>query len=50
MLVDFVWNVFSKTGSIDSYVFMKEIEANEIEANQSDEAEQGVKQEAITLG
>ncbi len=65
MLVDFVWNVFSKTGSIDSYVFMKEIEANEIEtneieanefeanqieANQSNEAEQGVKQEAITLG
>ena len=35
---------------------MKEIEANEIEvvsqieANQSNEAEQGVKQEAITLG
>lgn len=27
MLVDFVWNVFKTTGSIDSYVLMKEIEA-----------------------
>lgn len=26
MLMDFVWNVFKTTGSIDSYVFMKEIE------------------------
>lgn len=27
MLVDFVWNVFKTTGSVDSYVLMKEIEA-----------------------
>jgi len=26
MLVDFVWNVFKSTGSVDSYVLMKEIE------------------------
>ncbi len=26
MLVDFVWNIFKATGSIDSYVLMKEIE------------------------
>lgn len=26
MLVDFIWNVFKKTGSVDSYVLMKEIE------------------------
>lgn len=26
MLMDFVWNVFKNTGSIDSYVLMKEIE------------------------
>lgn len=26
MLMDFVWNVFKKTGSIDSYVLMKELE------------------------
>jgi hypothetical protein len=26
MLVDFVWNVFKTTGSVDSYVLMKEIE------------------------
>lgn len=26
MLLDFVWNVFKTTGSIDSYVLMKEIE------------------------
>jgi len=28
MLLDFVWNVFKTTGSIDSYVLMKEIEVN----------------------
>ena len=28
MLLDFVWNVFKTTGSIDSYVLMKEIEEN----------------------
>jgi len=27
MLVNFVWNVFQTTGSIESYVLMKEIEA-----------------------
>ncbi len=26
MLVDFIWNVFKSTGSVDSYVLMKEIE------------------------
>jgi hypothetical protein len=26
MLIDFVWNVFKTTGSVDSYVLMKEIE------------------------
>lgn len=26
MLLDFVWNVFKTTGSVDSYVLMKEIE------------------------
>ena len=26
MLLDFVWNVFRTTGSVDSYVLMKEIE------------------------
>jgi hypothetical protein len=26
MLADFVWNVFKSTGSVDSYVLIKEIE------------------------
>ena len=26
MLVDFIWNVFKSTGSVDSYVLIKEIE------------------------
>lgn len=28
MLKEFAWNAFEKTGSIDAYVFYKEIEAN----------------------
>lgn len=27
MFMDFVWNVFNATGSVDSYVLIKEIEA-----------------------
>jgi hypothetical protein len=43
MLVDFVWNVFKTTGSIDSYVFMKEIEAKgKLETQQSVEQEMAI--------
>lgn len=41
MLVDFVWNVFKTTGSIDSYVLMKEIETK----YQSEKADDVIKQE-----
>lgn len=44
MLVDFVWNVFKTTGSIDSYVFMKEIQ----EKYKPDQ-EENVKQEEVTM-
>jgi hypothetical protein len=41
MLMDFVWNVFKSTGSIDSYVLMKEIE----EKFKSEKAENVIKEE-----
>ena len=41
MLVDFVWNVFKSTGSIDSYVLMKEIE----DKYKSEKTEEGVQEE-----
>lgn len=44
MLVDFVWNVFTATGSIDSYVFMKEIQ----ERYKSDQ-EENVKPEEVAM-
>ncbi len=44
MLVDFVWNVFKKTGSIDSYVLMKELE----EQFKSEKPED-VKRDEITI-
>jgi len=41
MLVDFVWNVFVTTGSVDSYVLMKEIETK----YQAEKTENVIKQE-----
>lgn len=36
MLVDFIWNVFKSTGSVDSYVLMKEIEEKYKKENTED--------------
>ena len=45
MLVNFVWNVFQTTGSIESYVLMKEIEAK----YQSEKAEDVIREEIPIL-
>lgn len=29
MLKEFVWNAFLNTGSLDAYIFLKELESNE---------------------
>lgn len=41
MLVDFIWSVFKSTGSVDSYVLMKEIE----EKYKSEKTEDVVREE-----
>lgn len=43
MLIEFVWNVFKATGSIDSYVLMKEIE----EKNNSETTESVTQEEVL---
>ena len=41
MLRDFAWNVFKKTGNIDSYMFLKEVEMKSKEAGEQEKAVEG---------
>lgn len=39
-MIDFSWKVFSKTGSIDTYLLIKEMEKESFSENASDDEEE----------